>query len=99
MSVASLTVDVRELKAKLETLENFLNEGDNLTLPYRQMSLIVEDINQAFDKYGRQLEAHQAQINRFNGEAVKARNQIVYMFLTILATLFGKVIIQNFIGQ
>lgn len=99
MSLASVTEDVRKLKEIVEALEKFIDDGDDITLPHRQVSVLVEELKRQCDKHDRILEDQQNKMNKFSQESLKARNQIVYMFLAIFATLLGKFAVTYFTGQ
>lgn len=87
------------LEKRTRDIESLLYKGNDIILPLNLISNLLEETKQTLDKNITIIEKQQIQINKINHESIKARNQIVYMFLMIIATLLGKLIIPYLIGQ
>lgn len=90
--------DLEKITKNLETLESLINDGDDITLPLRNISLILENLKEVVESHSVVLEAQRQKFDKINAESIKARNQIVYMFLAILVTLIGKLFIHYLLG-
>lgn len=90
--------DLEKITKNLETLELFINNGDDITLPLRSISLILENLKEVVENHSVVLENQKQILDKINAESIKARNQIVYMFLAILVTLIGKLFIHHLLG-
>lgn len=101
----SISNDLRELKIKVDKIDSFIADGDDISLPARQVSSLAEELRDKLDKQATIIESLQKQVSRLttaieriDQDAIKARNQVIYMFVAIIATLVGKVLIQHLGG-
>lgn len=96
--IRSLKEHSLTLGKSIKSIEDFINNGDEHTLPLRIISSTLENLKETSDKHTKLIEVQQIYISKINSESLKARNQIVWMFLTILATIVGKFFVQYLIG-
>ena len=71
--------DIIELKEKVENIRDFLANGDDLSLPIRQVSILAEELRDQMDKQSKIIESLlnsvgnlTTTINRIDQDAIRA---------------------------